>query len=308
MIKVGLTLPTYRRLADPEHIVATAELAETYGFHSLWCVDHVVIPESQVSAVKDGRGGLGAVHYESLTTLAYVAGRTKSVQLGMSIMPIPYRHPLLQAKSVATLDQLSGGRAHYGGAAGYLEGEFNALGADFEHRGAMADEYLRAIKIAWTEDVPEMHGRFVDFAGIRCDPKPLQRPHPPIWVGGDSDAAFRRVARHGDGWHGQLTSGPRLEDYARRISRLREVASAEGRDPRTIRISLKANCLFTDVDRAEDRDRAFVGTAEKIAGDLERAYALGIELIVFGPNVARGAERMDTIDKLGQRVLPRLVD
>src|SRR5205823_4667523 len=120
-IRVGLTLPTYRSLAQPEHIIHTAERAEALGFDSLWVADHLVVSDDIVDR-------MGAIFYESFTTLAFAAGRTSRVRLGTSIAPVPYRHPLQQAIMVATLDQLSGGRAMYGGAAGYAAGEFAALG------------------------------------------------------------------------------------------------------------------------------------------------------------------------------------
>jgi probable F420-dependent oxidoreductase len=273
-------------------------MAEAYGFHSVWIVDHVVMAESHLEH-------FGPVFFEPLTTLAYVAGRTKSVMLGCSIMPIAYRHPLLQAKMIATLDQLSGGRAIYGGAAGYLAGEFEALGINFHHRGRIADEYIQAIKIAWTKDRPEFHGAFVDFKDIRADPKPVQRPHPTVWLGGDSDAAFRRVVRYGDGWHAVMSSGPTLSDLGRRIDRLREVALELGRGPDTLRLSVKANCVITDADTARPA-QAFVGTASKVIADIREAENMGIELVVFSPNVSGPDERMDTIDQLGREVLPAL--
>lgn len=303
MINVGLTLPTYRSLAQPEYIIGTAELAETLGFHSLWAADHVVVSDDIV-------GRMGSVFYESYTTLAFVAGRTRRVRLGTSIAPVPYRHPLLQASMLAALDQLSGGRAMFGGAAGYAAGEFAALGLDFHQRGAQTDEYLQAIKLAWTEERPEFDGRFVRFSGIRLEPKPVQRPHPPIWIGGDSDAAFRRVARFGDGWHGQITGRvTTLEALAERIARLRQIASGLGRDPSTVRISVKSGCAFDvdlDLNAGAARQRPFHGPAAKILEDLHQTQALGVSEVVFSPNVAPDQQRMDTIERLGTDVLPYL--
>jgi probable F420-dependent oxidoreductase len=299
MIHVGLTLPTYRSYATPEHIMATADRAEELGFHSLWAADHLVVPDDLV-------GRMGAVWYESYTTLAFVAGRTRRIRLGTSIAPVPYRHPLQQAIMVATLDQLSGGRAMYGGAAGYAESEFRALGLDFHQRGAQTDEYLAAIKVAWTQEHPDFHGRFVQFDGVRVEPKPLQQPHPPIWIGGDSDAAFRRVARFGDGWHGQITARvPTLDALAARIGRLRDRVRATGRDPATVRVSIKSGCVVGD--RADPLDRPFHGPVETVMADLRRAAALGVDEVVFSSNVSPGEQRLDTMETLGREVLPALI-
>jgi probable F420-dependent oxidoreductase len=295
MIHVGLTLPTYRSLAQPDYITQTAERAEQLGFHSLWVADHLLVSDDILER-------MGSVFYESYTTLSFVAGRTRRVLLGTSIAPVPYRHPLQQAIMVATLDQLSGGRALYCGAAGYAEGEFQALGLDFHQRGRQTDEYLQAIKIAWTQERPEFHGRFVSFTGVHVEPKPLQQPHPPMWIGGDSDAAFRRVARFGDGWHGQIT--PRVltfEALAERIARLHEVAREVGREPESIRISIKTGCVI-----APSGERPFHGPVAKIVDDLGRAATLGVEEVVFSSNVAPDQQRMDTMEVLGTEVLAAL--
>ena len=304
-MQLGITLPTYRKYAEPRLIRETALKAEAYGYHSVWAIDHIVLPEDYAMGAVGGRGGFGSVVYEPFATLGFVAGLTARLMVGTSISPIAYRHPLLQAKMVATLDQLSGGRAIYAGAAGYLEGEFTALGIEFHKRGAIADEYLQALRIAWTADRPAFHGRFVDFAGVRVDPKPLQKPHPPIWVGGDSDAAYRRVVRYGDGWHGQLTSDATMAGLERRIARLHEIAREEGREPRTIRISLKQSLRITGRDDPAET-RFFIGTVEKVAADLERCAALGVETVVSQSTVDRGSEDIESVDVIGTKLIPRL--
>jgi probable F420-dependent oxidoreductase len=217
VIGIGITLPNYRGTASPANILETAERADRLGFHSVWVADHITIPREYGPA-------MGSTLYETHTTLSVVAGRTTRVKLGCSVMPTPYRHPLLQAKSLATLDQLSGGRVIYGGAAGYMHDEFHALGLDFRQRAAMTDEYLQVLKLAWTEPFINFHGEFVDCSEMTSDPKPVQTPHPPIWLGGDSDGAFRRIARFADGWHG-LPGGspgarreePTIAHFARRV-------------------------------------------------------------------------------------------
>ena len=230
MISVGLTLPNYRATASQLNIIETAERADRLGFHSVWVADHIVISTSYGQS-------MGPTLYETHATLSVVAARTHHINLGCSVMPTPYRHPLFQAKSLATLDQFSGGRVIYAGATGYMEAEFQALGVDFSRRAAITDEYVRVLKLAWTEDVVTFHRRFVDCTEMMCNPKPVQQPHPPIWLGGDSDGAFRRIARLADGWHG-LPGGspgarreePTIEHFAARIQRLHQIAEREGRE------------------------------------------------------------------------------
>jgi len=298
MIGIGLTLPNYRGTASAETIVETAERADRLGFHSLWVADHIVIPESYTAT-------MGAVMFETHTTLSFVAARTRHVKLGCSVMPTPYRHPLLQAKSLATLDQLSGGRVIYGGATGYLEEEFHALGLDFHQRAALTDEYVEVLKLAWTEEQITFHGAFVDCDNLHSDPKPVQKPHPPIWLGGDSDGAFRRIARLADGWHG-LPGGspgarreePTIEHFAARIQRLRHIAEQEGRDPGSITLSIKASCQI-----GADDPRPFHGSPGKVVDSLGQMEALGLELVVLAPNLLATPTPLEVVDQIASEVM-----
>jgi probable F420-dependent oxidoreductase len=298
MINVGLTLPNYRGSASATNIVEIAERADRLGFHSVWVADHVVIPTGYVA-------NMGSTMFETHTTLSVVAARTRRIKLGCSVMPTPYRHPLLQAKALATLDQFSNGRVIYGGATGYMEAEFHALGIDFSQRAAITDEYVQVLKLAWTEDVITFHGRFVDCSEMTCDPKPVQRPHPPIWLGGDSDGAFRRIARLADGWHG-LPGGspgarreePTIEHLAARIQRLHHIAEREGRDPASITLSIKASCQI-----GADDPRPFHGSPVKIVDSLGQMEDLGLELVVLAPNLLADATSLDVVDQLADEVL-----
>ena len=223
-------------------------------------------------------------------------------------MPTPYRHPLLQAKSLATLDQYSGGRVIYGGAAGDMVEEFHALGLDFSKRAAMTDEYLQVLKLAWTEPVIDFHGEFVDCTNMTCDPKPLQKPHPPIWLGGDSDGAFRRIVRYADGWHG-LPGGspgarrvaPTIADFTSRVQRLHQISEREGRDPATITLSIKASCQI-----GPDDPRPLHGSVGKIVDSIKQMEELGLELIVLAPNLLPEETSLDVVDQIASEVLAAL--
>jgi probable F420-dependent oxidoreductase len=299
VIDLGITLPNYRGTASPSNILETAVRADRLGFHSVWVADHIVIP-------RDYNATMGSVLYETHTTLSVVAGRTSNIKLGCSVMPTPYRHPLLQAKSLATLDQLSGGRVIYGGAAGYMVDEFEALGLDFSKRAAMTDEYLQVLKLAWTRPVIDFHGQFVHCSDMTCDPKPLQQPHPPIWLGGDSDGAFRRIARYADGWHG-LPGGspgarrvePTLADFSARIKRLHHIAEQEGRDPASITLSIKASCQI-----GADDPRPLHGSVAKIVDGIKQFEALGLKLVVLAPNLLPQPTSLEIVDQIASDIMP----
>ncbi|MBV9578385.1 MAG: TIGR03619 family F420-dependent LLM class oxidoreductase [Chloroflexi bacterium] len=303
-VNIGITLPNYRGLANPADILETADRAERLGLHSVWVADHVAIPTAYVP-------GMGSVLYESQTTLSVIAGRTQALKLGFTIMPTPYRHPLLQARMLATLDQLSGGRVIYGGGTGYLEQEFRTLGLPFERRAAITDECLQVLKLAWTQDVIEFHGEFVDCSDITCDPKPLQKPHPPIWLGGDSEGAFRRIVRLADGWHGLLGGSPgarreppTLDNFHKRIARLHEMAEAAGRDPATITLSVKANCTIGPDD---PEGRPLRGSIGKIVDDIKQLEGFGLELVVLAINLTAEPGSLEVVDQIGEEILPRVV-
>ena len=219
-MKVGVNLITFGPGASEDSLARWAGFAETVGYHFMMLGDHVTI-------TADVQGRYPAPFYEPFTTLAWLAGLTRRVELGFTVIVVPYRHPLETARMVATLDRLSGGRLIFGVGVGWARQEFEVLGLPFEKRGAMTDDYLGALKAAWTQDVASYQGRFVSFKEIYTAPRPLQRPHPPIWVGGSSDAALRRTVRHGDAWHPIRRRIAFLREEG--MPKLRAMADKEGR-------------------------------------------------------------------------------
>lgn len=185
--------------ADGQAAVRVAQAAEQAGFESAWTGEHVVLPDPQVapSPLPPQTPIL-----DPAVTLAALAVTTTRLRLGTGIVILPQRNPVVLAKELASVDALSGGRLIFGLGIGYLKAEFDAIGAPFEEKGARAVEYLEAILALWTADQPAYEGRFVTFRGIDAQPRPVQRPHPPIVVGGHSPQAYRRAARHGNGWYG----------------------------------------------------------------------------------------------------------
>ncbi|MBI2866814.1 MAG: LLM class F420-dependent oxidoreductase [Chloroflexi bacterium] len=179
--------------ASPQALLAVAREADRLGFAYVAVADHIVVPKGDVPTI-------GARWLEPFVTLGAVAAATQRIRLVTRVLVLPYRHPLSVAKSVATLDFLSNGRAVLGVGSGYLQGESIALGLPFAERGPMTDEYLQAIKMAWTQEVATYIGKYCSFEDVVLAPRPVQIPHPPIWIGGYGKAALRRAARLGDGW------------------------------------------------------------------------------------------------------------
>lgn len=202
-MKFGLFGINIGPCADPETAARVARAAEDAGFESVWTGEHVVLPDPQAPpspAPPQER------FLDPAVSLAFLAAHTHRLRLGTGIIILPQRNPLVLAKELASVDVLSGGRLLFGVGAGYLQAEFDALGAPFHDRGARTDEYLDAMVALWTAEKPAFEGPTVSFSGIDARPRPVQRPHPPIVVGGMSGAAFRRAVRRGNGWYGFLRS------------------------------------------------------------------------------------------------------
>ena len=193
-MKFGIWVPNCRHLATPEIICRTAVRAEALGYDSIWVSDHVIVPDANLER-------FGAAVYDPLITLAVAAGATKRVQLGTTVLIVPYRNPVVTAKMVSSLDALSGGRVVLGIGAGWLEEESSMLGVPFAERGPMTDEYMAAMRELWTSPAPSFNGKYTQFSGLHFEPKPIQKPHPPIWVGGHARASLRRAAEIGAAWH-----------------------------------------------------------------------------------------------------------
>jgi len=190
------------RLAEPAAIVRIARSAEEAGFESVWTGEHVVLPEPQVApSPAPSRTPM----LDPAVALAYVAAHTERLRLGTGIIILPQRNPVVLAKELASVDVLSEGRLMVGVGAGYLEPEFAAVGAPFAGRGARTDEYIDAMRALWSQDAPSFQGRYASFSGVDAHPRPVQKPGPPIVVGGTSPGALRRAVSRGNGWYGFFT-------------------------------------------------------------------------------------------------------
>jgi len=231
----GVVLPHFGSFARAEvahRIVAAAEAAESLGYSTVWVIDHIVLP-----AKIEGGYAFNPLDpfLEPLTVLGALALKTNRVKLGTAVLVLPYRHAIYTAKSLATVDVLSGGRLVVGVGAGWMEGEFNALGVPFAERGSRTNETIDVLKALWTQDVPNYTGRHYQFSNIKFVPQPVQKPRPPILVGGITKGALQRVARQGDGWIA-LGKGP--EDLKAPLETLRGLTAKAGRKPEDLHISM----------------------------------------------------------------------
>jgi probable F420-dependent oxidoreductase len=204
--------------ADPDTLIRRARRAEDVGFESFWVGDHIALP----AVPAPGGDPPGQPRLEAVVALAYMAAVTSRVRLAVGVLVLPQRQPVLLAKQLATIDVLSKGRLIVGIGVGYLEPELRALGASLADRGARTDEYLAAMRTLWDEPAPSFAGRFVSFSDVIARPRPVQRPHPPIVIGGHSPAAYRRAIKAGNGWHGFDLD---LAQTAQALVALRETAS-----------------------------------------------------------------------------------
>ncbi len=264
---------------DPETLVRRARLAEEAGFEALWVGDHVALPSGLPDPPDQPR-------LEALVALTYMAAVTTRVRLGVGVIVLPQRQPVLLAKQLTSIDVLSKGRLTVGVGVGYIEAELRALGASLADRGARTDEYLAAMRALWDEPVPSFEGRFTGFAGVVQRPLPVQRPHPPIVIGGHSPATYRRAVQAGNGWFGwDLDPG----ETAAALARLRAAASRYERPAGLGELEVTITPPGTP------------------GLETARQYAeLGVHRLVVQPRTMEGSAMDELIDSVGQELIGRL--
>jgi probable F420-dependent oxidoreductase len=281
-------------LSDPDSIARIAMEAEALGFDYVTVSDHVVIPsdiESRYPYSDSGEfpSGAQADRHEQLMTGMFVAAKTTTLRIVTSVMVVPHRPAMLTAKLVATLDVLSKGRLTLGIGAGWMEEEFVAVGTPpFAERGAVTDEYMMACKELWCSDAPEFDGKYARFSNVVFRPKPVQKPHPPIWIGGESGPALRRTARYGDAWY-PIGTNPQhpmntISRYKAGIARLRRLVQDAGRDPGSVALAYRVSAPpgTTAKDTVDGERRLFTGGAADYAADISALRDLGVVAMDFG--------------------------
>ena len=309
-MEYGFNVPNGGPLAVPEHIGTIAQHGEKLGYRILAIPDHIVVPKGIDSPYPYSPDGtlnfptlLAGECLEPIALMAYLAGITQEMRLLTSVMVVPYRQPVLTAKLLSTIDLLSGGRVIVGVGAGWMAEEFPPVGAPpFDARGRATDEYLRIYKELWTADAPKYEGEFTSFDNILFHPKPVQKPHPPIWVGGESKPAKRRTARYGDAWY-PIGCNPRfpmdtLGRFAAGLDDMRAMAEAEGRDPASIDVAFWAVWYGASEEpiMTDTGERMLLsGSADDIAGDIQAMRALGVRHLVLQVLRETLEETLDTI-------------
>jgi probable F420-dependent oxidoreductase len=314
-IAFGLSTLSRGTLISRAAYLQVAQAAERAGFAFVSVNDHLIVPGQLGSAYPYTQGGAWAAAehghcFDQLTTLAFIAGCTSRIKLLTSVMVVPHRPPIAAAKILSTIDVLSGGRLILGVGAGWMKEEFDLLGAPFAERGTVTDEYLEAFKVLWTQQRPTFAGKHVTFADVIFEPKPIQKPHPPIWVGGESPAALRRAVKLGDAWYpGNNSQTEPLDTPARlatAIGSLRHLAQVTGRDPASLAVNLIVQNPFewTSHKIADGSARClFTGASADMAADAVALAAVGVRHVAVRLGGATLKESLERIDRFGREVI-----
>lgn len=274
---LGLGLPVAGPWATPDLTIRTAQRAEDLGYASLWTLQRVLRPvDADLPPLYDSV-------QDAVVALAFVAGHTRRIGLGTATLCAPFTAPALLAKSLASLDVLSGGRLTVGVGMGWLPQEYAAAGVPFARRGARFEEYLQCLKALWTQDPVEFHGEFYTVPRARVAPRPVQRPHPPLLLGGTAAPALRRAGRVADGW----ISSSRLDltTIGAAVATVRDAAREAGRDPDALRFLSRGIVDLVDRDPGPAR-RPLQGTREQILDDLRRLRAEGVTEVFLDLNLS----------------------
>jgi probable F420-dependent oxidoreductase len=306
-MKYGFSLVVRGRDATRETFDAMVQKAEALGLDSLWASDHLVIPPRRVSRYPgraDGEFPAGWLerYWEQFTVLSYLAGKTSSITLGTSVCILPMHHPIEVAAKVAQLDQLLNGRFVFGAGVGWFREEFEVLNYPFQERGARTTEGLLIMKALWTQERASFHGRFYRFDQVHFGPKPVSRPHTPIWVGGHSPGAFKRVATVGNGWHPFRLSPAEIR---KGLGELKKHMEEAGRSMSEITVSVKLHLAFQERPAGAERVPA-QGSPAEIVDDIRRYQDLGVAHLVFDFAPETRAQALHTMERFSQEVRGRL--
>ena len=299
-MNLGINIPQMGAPAGAENIVRVAQKAEEMGFATVWTTERLLFPanpRTPYAGTPDGSlPEAYRIVFDPLETLGWAAAHTKKIGIGTSVLDLPYYNPVMLARRVSTLDQLSGGRVKLGLGLGWSTDEMEAAGANPKVRGKRADEFLEVLHTIWKDDKPEYNGKYFKLAPSTILPKPVQKPHPPIYLAAFAPAALNRIARLGDGW---LPVALPVEAMRQMFAALQGMAKEAGRDPAEIKLIVRANIEV----RAESRGEAgwiFTGTRDEIKADIAAVRELGAEEIHFDPSLADAGKSvqafLDTIE------------
>jgi probable F420-dependent oxidoreductase len=290
-MQLGFNLPISGPTSTPREMTRVALEGEAMGYDYLTLTDHVVLPDMSVPGYPYSESGefmsnAPTTRHEQLTATAFIAAKTQRIRLVLAVMVVPHRPAVLAAKMLTTIDVLSEGRLVVGIGAGWLKAEFDAVvTTPFAERGAVTDEYLGAFRTLWTEPHARYEGRYTRFSDLVFEPRPVQNPHPPIWVGGESGPSLRRAARFGDAWYPIGSNNKHLLDTLPRlaagIARLRKLTADAGRDPASVSVVYRVKRYGDAVPpvASDGERRLFSGSIEDIVADLRGLRDLGVTAI-----------------------------
>ncbi|MEE9286046.1 MAG: LLM class F420-dependent oxidoreductase [Dehalococcoidia bacterium] len=302
---LGFGLDARRARQHRDLVLAVAEQADALGFDSVWVGDHLALPTQPRRPYPYSTDGSflpsDSPLLDPIATIAVVAGRTRRVKLGFGVLVAPYRHPLVAAKLLSTIDVLSDGRLILGVGVGWMPEEFAATGADFQRRGAMTDEWVRFVRETWTADEPEFHGDFYHLSGMSVLPKPLQE-RVPIWIGGNGSRALRRAAALGDGWDA-LHALP--DALAPRLDELWRLCRENGRDRQEMTVSVRGGPLrLTERPDPDPARSPLSGTPDQVVDTLRAYQALGVGNVVLGIDNKTRASMLDSMERFCREIIP----
>jgi probable F420-dependent oxidoreductase len=306
-MQLGFNLPISGPNASVRSLVAIAQQGEAMGYDYLTLTDHIVLPDTSAPGYPYSETGefianAPAERHELLTATSFVAAKTSRIRLVLAVLVVPHRPAVLAAKMLSTIDVLSEGRLVIGIGAGWLQAEFDAVvTTPFAERGAVTDEYLEAFRALWTAEHPRFDGRYTRFADLVFLPRPVQQPHPPIWVGGESGPSLRRAARFGDAWYPIGSNNRHLLDTLPRlaagIARLRRLVAEAGRDPAKVGVVYRVKRYGDAVPpvATDGERRLFSGNDADIVADLRALRELGVTAIDVE---VEGRDQASTIDNM----------
>ena len=305
-MEFGCHLPIFGPAATRSGLLAFAREMERLGYDSLWASDHIVIPHTIRSRYPYSDTGefplaADATFLEPLTALAMVAGVTERAKLGTTVLVLPHRHPVLAAKTLATLDHLSGGRVILGAGVGWMREEIELLGAPYDARGAWSDEAIRIMRACWREERTRFKGRFFTFDDIGCFPKPA-RGDIPIWMGGHSKPALRRIVALADGWHAAFPTAAGLESG---LAELRAECATQKRRFEDLAITLRAGLSIRPSPGGANR-KALQGTPEEIVADLRTFKALGVSHVLMEASYRDLGQMTRTFETFARDIRPKV--
>lgn len=310
-MRFGVFLPVSGRAAVPEVLTDAARQAESLGFEAVWAAERMVNPWEMSTRYPYNETDQwfvppGSPFLETLTVLTYLCGVTTTIKLGASVIVLPYRHPLYTARVATSIDTLSKGRLILGVGIGWMPEEFEALGVPFKARAGMSEEQLQIFNSLWQTERPSFAGRYYSFGEVAVNPRPVQEPRFPIWIGGESAAAQRRAAVYGDAWFSYFVTTT-ADELAARFEQVREGAAAAGRRPEDVKFCCVRPIDVTDEPAAQEDD-ALRGTPEQLIEALRPFEAIGVEHMALQFHRGRWPERREQIEKFGQTVIPAFRD